>query len=218
MAELRAAKDSIARILPDSLNIDVPFFCQAPFTNKESWDVHRESCEEASVLQVIYYNRGVKRIDLHKVDKILVELIDWQMKRFKGHFDLRCDSVKWFTTAYFGLSSDEVRIIRKAKIQDIKQWLFKGFPVIAMTSGYTLNNPHYVENLRAGHMSGYHMLVVKGYTPDRILTNDVGTMYGKDYWYRYDQFQKAMDDHGGDVMVIIPKDKKEIADQITSRK
>lgn len=204
---VQAMKDSLSKIPPEKALLDVPFFCQAPFMNMDSWNIHRESCEEAAALQVVYYLRGVKKVDLSATDKILRDMIDWQMKQFKGHHDIRCDSTKTMIMSFFGYTDDEVRIIRKATIQDIKDQILAGNPVIAMANGYVLNNPHYVENLRARGMSGYHMLTVKGFDSEKIITNDVGTMRGNGYTYTYDIFQKAMDFHGGDIIVILPKDR-----------
>ena len=102
--------------------------------------------------------------------------------------------------SFFGYSSDDILIIRKAGIYDIKAQVASGFPVIAPTYGRWLNNPFYKQP-----GPEYHMVTVIGYTEDRIITNDVGTKRGKDFSYPSDVFKKSMDKEGADVLVIRPK-------------
>jgi hypothetical protein len=103
---------------------------------------------------------------------------------------------------YFGYRPEEIRILRKATILDIKQHVAQGYPVIAPTYGRALKNPYYTPP-----GPEYHMVTVIGYTRDRIITNDVGTKRGKDYTYDLETFRKAMEMEGGDCLVIIPTER-----------
>jgi len=185
-------------LVPEKAYIDrVPFFCQAPFQNEASWEIHHASCEEAAVLQAVYFYQGVKDVDVKKVDSTLQSMIEWQMKHFGVHKDIHADSVKMMMMGFFGFADDDVKIIRKASLSEIKQWVALGFPVVAPTYGRLLFNPFFKQP-----GPEYHMVVVIGYTPDRIITNDVGTKRGKDYSYPNEVFRKSMEREGGDAIVL----------------
>lgn len=186
-------------VIPEKAYLEVPFFCQAPMTNDESWKIHHASCEEAALLQAVYYDKNIKEVDLAKVDRTLQDMIVWQEKNFGVHKDIHADSIKILMMSFFGYTTDEIRIIRKASIYEIKEQVALGFPVIAPTYGRWLKNPFYKQP-----GPEYHMVTVIGYTEDRIITNDVGTKRGKDFSYPLDIFKNSMDKEGGDVLVIQP--------------
>jgi hypothetical protein len=78
---------------------------------------------------------------------------------------------------------------------DVKLALAQGYPVIAPAAGRMLGNPNFTA---PGPI--YHMLVIKGYTANRIITNDPGTRKGADYQYSYDAIMNASHDwNDGDV-------------------
>jgi hypothetical protein len=186
-------------IMPEKAYLIVPFFCQAPYQNQASWDLHHASCEEAALLQAVYYDKKIDSINLKTIDRTLLDMIAWQKKHFGIHKDIHADSVKMLMTGYFGYTEDQIHIIRKATIDDIKREVASGYPVIAPTYGRTLNNPYYTPP-----GPEYHMVTVIGYTKDRIITNDVGTKRGKDFTYDIPLFMKSMYQEGGDVLVIRP--------------
>lgn len=187
-------------LIPAKAYLEVPFFCQAPMTNDESWKIHHASCEEAALLQAVYYDKNIKDVDLAKVDRTLQDMIAWQEKHFGIHKDIHADSIKMLMMSFFDYTSDEILIIRNAGIYDIKEQVASGFPVIAPTYGRWLKNPFYKQP-----GPEYHMVTVIGYTEDRIITNDVGTKRGKDFSYPLDVFKKSMDREGGDILVIRPR-------------
>jgi len=62
-------------------------------------------------------------------------------------------------------------------------------------AGRELGNPNFTD---PGPL--YHMLVVRGYTENNFITNDVGTRKGENYQYKYDVLMNAIHDwNGGDV-------------------
>lgn len=180
--------------------LEVPFYCQAPHQNAASWKIHHASCEEAAVLQAIHYHRKTRFGSMDSVDRVLQDMIAWQEKNWGVHKDIHADSVKILMMQFFGYKDEEIKILRKAKIADLKKWISQGYPIIAPTYGRTLNNPFFTAPGPA-----YHMVTVIGYTPDRIITNDVGTKRGKDFSYPNDIFQKSMDEEGADCLVIVTK-------------
>lgn len=187
-------------VIPERAYLKVPFFCQAPMTNDESWKIHHASCEEAALLQAVYYDKNITEVDLNKVDQTLRDMVAWQENHFGVHKDIHADSVKILMMNYFGYTSDEIVIIRKASLYEIKEQVAAGFPVIAPTYGRLLKNPFYKQP-----GPEYHMVTIIGYTEDRIITNDVGTKRGKDYSYKFGIFKTSMDKEGGDVLVIRSK-------------
>jgi hypothetical protein len=190
------------QVLPDKAYINVPFVCQAPLHNQESWDYHHASCEEAAVLQALYHARGIDSIVPKEAHKIFLDMITWQEKNFGLHKDIHADSVKMLMIGFFGLDSDEIIIKRKAALDDIRRFVAEGYPVIAPTYGRTLKNPYYTPP-----GPEYHMVTVIGYTPDRIITNDVGTKRGKDFSYDNERFMKSMNQEGADILIIRLKKK-----------
>ena len=126
-----------------------------------------------------------------------LDMIAWQEMHFGVHKDIHADSVKMLMTGFFGLGTGEVVIKRDATLEDIRRFVAGGYPVIAPTYGRTLNNPYYTPP-----GPEYHMVTIIGYTPDRIITNDVGTRRGKDFSYENDRFMKSMNQEGADILVI----------------
>ena len=100
---------------------------------------------------------------------------------------------KPFIVEYFKLNEDELIIKHDATIDDIKKILSDGHPVIAPVTSEYLKNPYYPH-------PGYHMLTVTGYTEERLITNDNGTRRGEDFSYSYEDFEKAMNDSGADIL------------------
>lgn len=196
------SKDSIVSI-PDKAYLDVPWFCQAPHENPDSWKIHKESCEEAALLMVLYHLSGRKKTDRDKIHAQLVDMIDWQMQTWGVHKDLHADSVKLLAMEYFGLKDHDVEIVRKATSDTLKSLLSRGFPVIVPTAGRMLGNPYFTP---PGPL--YHMVVVTGYTSDRVITNDIGTKRGRDFSYPWDVFMKSMEHEGGDVIILRVRDPK----------
>lgn len=182
-------------VILENAYLDVPFVCQAPLQTEENWKYHEESCEEAALLQVHYYIENKKTIDPQEAHEIILDMINWQENNFGEHRDLYANDMKIFIRDYYGYEEDEIQIIYNADILDIKKAVSAGYPVIVPIMGNVLQNPYYPE-------PGYHMLTVIGYTPEHVITNDVGTKRGKDFSYTYDMFTKATKAAGGDIIVI----------------
>jgi len=183
--------------------LEVPFVCQAPFQTKENWTHHEESCEEAALLQVHYYIQGVNP-PAKDSNSTILDMINWQKRNFGEHKDLYANKLKELITGYFNYSPDDIEIIYNTKIIDIKKAISEGYPILVPIMGDILKNPYYP-------YPGYHMLTVIGYTPDKIITNDVGTRNGKDFSYNYDIFIKALNAAGGNIVIIkhLPKETNE---------
>jgi len=197
--EIEKIKNPPVTILENAY-LDVPFVCQAPFETKENWTHHEESCEEAALLQAHYYIQGIINPTPEDSNNTILDMIDWQKKNFGEHKDIYANELKLLIAGYFNYPEDAIQIVYDADITDIKKAISQGYPVLVPIMGDILKNPYYP-------YPGYHMLTIIGYTPDKIITNDVGTRRGKDFSYNYDIFIKATDAAGGDIVFIkeLPK-------------
>ncbi len=175
--------------LPLEFNLDIPFMVQAPNGN---WDLpYQEACEEAAIIMLDYYLEG-KELNQELADKEILDLVKWQEDNRGEYKDTTVSETANIVEEYYGYSTE---ILYNPSIEDIKQQIVKGNPVIAPFYGKALNNPNY-----SGEGPVYHMMVIKGYTNDKFITNDPGTKRGEDYMYDYNTIMTAMHDwNDGDV-------------------
>ena len=169
--------------LPTSKLLPVPFTSQAPTAN---WDkIHNEDCEEASTIMVAEYFSGNKnaRLDPELVEGQLTKLTDWEMQTFGYNLDINSEEVIKMVSANYSL---QTKIIKDFTIDDIKNELAQNHLVLLPANGQLLGNPNFKQ---PGPI--YHMLVIKGYTSDSIITNDPGTRNGQNYPYSYDTLYNA---------------------------
>ncbi|MBU1180081.1 C39 family peptidase [Patescibacteria group bacterium] len=178
--------------LPESFNLAVPFTSQAPFA---VWDeIHKEACEEASALMAARFVSGEDIKSANDAERDILKIVDWEKSYFGFWKDTDAEKTAEILRNYFGLKNTEVKY--DVFIEDIKTEIVAGNPVIVPMAGRELYNPYYTP---PGPF--YHMLVVKGYTKDSLITNDPGTKHGADYVYREDIFYDALHDwNNGDVM------------------
>lgn len=192
-------------IRPAEVNLAVPFMLQAP---KQNWDMpYQEACEEASLLMVRAFLQGRSTdFSADEADRLLLDLVAYETNQ-NDPPDVTLKRIGEIAEARYGF-----RPVLKpiTSIEQIKNAVANGYPVITPASGKALKNP----NFRNGGPP-YHMLVVKGYLRDgRLVTNDPGTRKGKDYVYEPTLFFGAIHDwNGGNVpqgekvvLVLLPKE------------
>ena len=166
------------------INLEVPFFVQAPSADWNS--DFKEACEEASLLMVdAYYKNYI--LNIEEQEKKLLELISWQEKNWRGHFDLTVQQTAKLAGQY--LNYQNYKILNNPSLSDILNELNQRHPLIMPAAGQLLNNPHYRQ---PGPI--YHMLIIKGYADGRFITNDPGTKFGHDYLYDYQTLISALHD------------------------
>lgn len=91
---------------------------------------------------------------------------------------------------------EKVEVIIDPTIDDLKEQILAGHPVIVPAAGRLLGNPNF-----SGEGPLYHALVLKGYTETTFVTNDPGTRRGSDYQYDFATVMNAIHDwNGGDVL------------------
>ncbi len=185
---------SVGPTIPNKAYLEVPFICQAPLETEANWVFHEESCEEAALLQAYLYETG-QTMTKEEANEEILEMLEWQKTNWNGHYDIYAKDVSKLAQGFYGINESEITIIYDASIEDIKEQIAGGHPVIVPVTSDYLDNPYYPH-------PGYHMLTVIGYTEDKIITNDNGTKRGKDFSYDYDKFEQAMNDAGGDIIIL----------------
>ncbi len=187
--------------MPDEYNLAVPFTPQAPFA---VWDeTHNEACEEAASLMVHYFWQG-KTFTPQIAEDEIQQLVNYETITFGFFQDTTGEQTAQFIRDYLGYK--DVRVQYDITIDDIKNEVAHGRPVIVLAAGRLLGNL----NFRSpGPL--YHALVIRGYTADgRIITNDPGTRKGEEFVYEPDVLMNAIHDwnrgdvnNGRKVMIVV---------------
>ena len=199
-AQLLVPREAVPQpVPPPEINLAVPFYPQAP---NGFWSLPwQEACEEASSILAYCYVSG-KSLTLELFKKELNGLFEWQNKNFGDYKDTTIEQTAQMIRGYWGF--DRLRVIENPTIDQIKEALAHGNPVIAPFAGRDLKNPFY-----SNQGPYYHMLVIKGYDSKNFITNDVGTKKGADYRYPFAHLMSAMhewdpkDIHQGAKRVIV---------------
>jgi hypothetical protein len=190
---------SLPEEVPEAIRLDVPFICQNPFKNAAGWQDHDESCEEAAVMQALYYLQRVEHSP-QRLNEIILDSIEWQElpEHLGSHQDITGEELEYFTENYFQLASDEVFFFKKADQKLMQQLIAFGLPVVVPTMAKDLHNPYYREQ-------DFHMVTLVGYNQKKAIANDVGTQHGANFPYDWDNFIQANQNGGGGILVIWPR-------------
>ncbi|MEK7548839.1 MAG: C39 family peptidase, partial [Patescibacteria group bacterium] len=111
--------------------------------------------------------------------------VEWQRARGLG-VSITLAEVQRVAKEHHNLSS---RILENPTVEQLKNELAAGRPVIVPASGRTLGNPYFTP---PGPI--YHMLVLIGYDETSFITNDPGTKRGAAYRYRPTVLMKSIHD------------------------
>lgn len=184
------------------LNLDVPFTSQAPDAN---WDaVHEEACEEASLLMADRYLASRVITGKSDAEEGIQTIISWERKKLGFFESTNAQETARVAREMLGLTAE---VIENPTVEEIKIALNKNKLILIPFAGRELDNPFYKS---PGPL--YHMLVIKGYTETKFITNDPGTKNGADYPYDYDRILDANHDwNNGDVqkgvrvMIVLSK-------------
>ncbi len=159
---------------PSSLLVKVPFTSQAPTAN---WDeLHNEACEEASAIMVQAYFNNITSLPPEYVEREITKLTQWQDQNYGYHLSINTQEAAHMIEEVYGLKTDIVDMSEKT----VKQALLDNKLIIWAGNGRLIGNP----NFRAPGPI-YHMLVIKGWNQDGLITNDPGTRKGNNYQYSY---------------------------------
>lgn len=169
-----------------SINLDVPFFSQAPTGN---WGMpYQEACEEASLLLAYYYVTGQSpSIEQFEVDELA--MVDWEVETFGQYEHTTIEQTAQIARDYLGY--DRWLILDDPTVENLKWYLTQGYPIVAPMAGRYLGNPYFT-----GEGPVYHMLIIRGYDESEgvFITNDVGTRRGENFIYSYNVLMNALHD------------------------
>jgi len=193
-------------VMPASCDLDAPFTCQAPYQNwAEPW---QEACEEASLMMIDHYLKGeYLNLEIPKdvANQEILDMVDWQVQNWGGHFDLKAEDIVRLAKEYYGYKNVEAKY--DITVEDIKKELAQGNVVLAPTAGQMLANPHFTA---PGPV--YHNLVIVGFDENGFITNDPGIWQGFKFRYTFDNLYNAIHDYdpssmlnGKKVMIVIKK-------------
>ena len=175
--------EDVPELLPSKMNLDVPFTSQAP---EKNWDQPwQDACEEAAVLMLDAYYKGYGLSPLFSKDEIL-KMVDWQDKKGWG-YSIEAEKVLKLTDWY--MSSKQIRIVEDPSVEEIKEFVASGNPVLILAYGKDLPNTHF-----SGDGPEYHALIIRGYDEDEFITNDPGTQFGENFKYKYETLMNAIHD------------------------
>ncbi|MBT4120803.1 MAG: hypothetical protein HOC36_04900 [Candidatus Magasanikbacteria bacterium] len=175
--------EDVPELLPSKMNLDVPFTSQAP---EKNWDQPwQDACEEAAVLMLDAYYKGYGLSPLFSKDEIL-KMVDWQDKKGWG-YSIEAEKVLKLTDWY--MSSKQIRIVEDPSVEEIREFVANGNPVLVLAYGKDLPNTHF-----SGDGPEYHALIIRGYDEGEFITNDPGTQFGENFKYKYDDLMNAIHD------------------------
>jgi len=168
------------------INLDVPFTSQAP---EKNWDQPwQDACEEAVVLMLDAYYKGYSISPLFSKDEIL-KMVEWEEGQGWG-YSIEAEKVLKLVDWY--MSSKQIRMVEDPSVEEIKNFVAGGDPVLVLAYGKDLPNPHF-----SGDGPEYHALIIRGYDEDEFITNDPGTQFGENFKYKYDDLMGAIHDWNG---------------------
>ncbi len=172
------------------VNLNVPYTSQAPERNWSApW---QDACEEAAVLMIDAYARGYGLSPLSAKDEI-IRMINWEDEQ-KMFTSIDAIGVQKIFTEYLHYKKP-VKIIENPTVEQIKQLLNEGKPVLALAHGKTLGNKYY-----SNGGPDYHAFVIRGYTKDKFITNDPGVNRGANFLFPIENVMKSLRDwNDGDV-------------------
>lgn len=174
--------------LEEGINLAVPFAPQAPHAN---WDQpYQDACEEASIIMIERYLRGVS-LSLDQMDAAILDMVEFQNKNYGFFKDSNIAETARLVEDYWPHLS--ARTVYDITAADIMSELTQGNPVAVLVDGRKLSNPYYTQP-----GPDKHALVIKGMKDNKFITNDPGTRRGQDFVYSTDTVMNAIVDYDGD--------------------
>ncbi len=168
-----------------NVQLKLPFASQAPLGN---WDPpYDEACEEASLILVNAYLNG-QGMSANEMNTQILSTVAWEEDN-GFPIDVTMPQLLEIAKGKYNLNG---RVIENVTIEDIKNELRNGNPVIAPFAGRDLGNPYY-----SGLGPWYHVMVITGFDGTYFYTKDVGTKRGDNYKYTHATLFNALHDWTG---------------------
>lgn len=173
-----------------TVSLEVPFFIQAP---NNTWKIqpYKDACEEASAILVeAFYTK--KKVDGKFMARRIKEVVQFEHNTFGSHKDTNAKQTAQFISDFMNYKAHAVM---EPTIEQIKQELDAGRPVIVPYHMPLLKNPHF-----GSARYPYHMNVLVGYDDEKklFIANEVGTRHGDHYTYPMDRIMNANHDFNGE--------------------
>lgn len=192
----QAAQKPVTSTTAAEVNLAVPFTVQAPTGD---WSQpYQDACEEASVLMVkeYYAKSGTKVINSATATKEILAMVAYQDKLFGFNRDTTSAETAKFAEGLYGLGRSE--ILENPTLEQLKERLNKGQPIIIPVAGQLLKNPFFTPPGPT-----YHMAVIRGYTKNnQFIVNDPGTKRGNSFLYSFETIMSAIHDWNGGANIL----------------
>lgn len=174
----------------DYINLDVSYINE---TLGNGWvGSWKNACEEAVITMIQSYYEGLNTIELDKAKQFAETLFKAQKDKYGS--DANSD-VKRTLYLIKNFSAFDAEIKLNPSVEEIKQELKAGRPVMAFHYGFDLHNKN-IPFLATG--SSYHTTLIKGFDDENqvFIVNDPGdTVDGADYEYDYEVFLNSLHDY-----------------------
>ncbi|MBP9686566.1 MAG: C39 family peptidase [Candidatus Doudnabacteria bacterium] len=180
VAPVRLSAPTPPVILPAQVVLAVPYVNEAPDGNWTGpW---KNGCEEAAVVMVEVYYQGRQEVSVTEAKELMQQLFDEQDREWGSNANSDAARTVQFIHE---LDLFNARIVEDPTVQQIKEEVAAGRPVITLHRGFELRNPN-IPFLATG--SSYHTLVVIGYDDARgefIVHDDGDAKTGEGRRYAY---------------------------------
>lgn len=184
------AEENIPIDPPSTILLPVPYINEAPDDNwTGSW---KNGCEEASVAMAHFYYNGRNEVSIDEAKSFMQTLFDVQQENYGSDANSNTARTLEFIKSH---ANFDAQIVENPSIEDIKNELQEGRPVIAFHHGFDLQNPN-IPFLATG--SSFHVTVVVGYDDDArqfIVHDDGDRIQGPNHLYDYDLFMNTLHDY-----------------------
>ncbi len=172
-----------------NVSLPIPFTAQAPL-GQWSTQPWADACEESVTIMVNHFYNGnnSSKLSTSVAMSDMNKIVTIENRLFGFNKDTNAEQMAEVINQYLPYRAT---VIPYPSLKDIKGELDAGRPVIALTTGKALKNPHF-----RGSGPDYHTLVIKGYddATESFITLEPGTTRGLDYRYSYDTLMNALHD------------------------
>jgi uncharacterized protein YvpB len=173
-----------------SFILDVPYVSEAPEGNWSGDWIN--ACEEAVIAMVEKYYEGKKTVSIVEAKNVLQKLFDEQNKLYGDNKNADASQIEEIVSLH---SSFKPTIKRNPTLDEIKNEILNGRPVISLHRGFDLKNPNIPFSPTK---SSYHTLVLFGFDDlkQEFITHDPGDdVSGDGHRYSYEIIMNSLHDY-----------------------